>query len=550
MPPTTSGQNQAAASPLRTVALVLTVFAVLALLVCLFLTLGTSVGVAFAVVAALAAGASAFAFSRAGRVRLPPKASGFAQEQTADRLAGLLNSAMDAIITVNEAQDIVLYNLGAEKIFGWPAEQVLGQSLNQLIPERFHTAHGQHMRRFGYTGVTSRRMGGVALVYGRRADGQEFPVDASISQLDSVDGKLFTVILRDASERLRGQQEHARLSALLDSAMDGIVTVDEAQKIVLYNRAAESIFGWPAAAVLGEGLEKLLPSRYRKSHATHVQTFATTGTTSRSMGDGTVLYGQRASGEEFPVEASISQLLTPQGKLFTVILRDVSERVRAQEELSVFAAEAHTIREAEKSRVARELHDDLAQSLTALKMDTIWVRSNLADVNPPVAEKLADMLSMLDATVAATRRIAADLRPLLLDDLGLVPALEWLVNNFTQRHGVACTLSVDQEVDLPEPYATAIFRIVQESLVNVSKHAQASHVDVSVVRTPDQITLRVADDGRGFLPQAPRTVNSLGLMGLRERALLLKGSISINSQPGQGTQIEVCIPVQQSGVGN
>lgn len=548
MPPNSSSHNQANSSLLRTLALVLAVFAVLALLVYLFLTLGSSISLAFAVVAILAAAAAALAYSGASRVRRLPKAVvGFAQERTVERLAGMLDSAMDAIITVDEAQNVVLYNREAEKIFGWPAQKILGQPLNQLIPERFHAAHGGHIKRFGETGVASRRMGGAALVYARRADGLEFPVDASISQLDSVEGKLFTVILRDASERLRGLQEHDRLSALLDSAMDAIVTVDEAQKIVLYNRAAEKIFGWPAASVLGQELEKLLPPRYRKSHAAHVQTFSATGTTSRSMGDGTVLYGQRASGEEFPVEASISQLLTPQGKLFTVILRDISERVRAQEELSVFAAQAHSIREAEKSRVARELHDDLAQSLTALKMDTIWVRSNLTNGNPQLKEKLADMLSMLDSTVAATRRIAADLRPLLLDDLGLVPALEWLGNNFTQRHGVACTLCVDQEVELPEPYATAIFRIVQESLVNVAKHAQASRVDVSVVRTPDKITLRVSDDGCGFLPQAPRKVNSLGLMGLRERARLLKGSISINSQPGQGTQIEVSIPVPQPG---
>jgi PAS domain S-box-containing protein len=547
VPPTSSSHNQANSSLLRTLALVLAVFALLALLVYLFLTLGSSIALAFAAVATLAGAAAAAAFSRDYRVRLLPKAAGFAQDRAVERLTELLDSAMDAIITVDENQNIVLYNREAEKIFGWPAGEILGKSLNQLIPERFHAAHGGHIKRFGQTGVASRRMGGAALVYARRADGLEFPVDASISQLDSVDGKLFTVILRDASERLRGLEEHARLSALLDSAMDAIVSVDEAQKIVLYNRAAEKIFGWPAAAVLGQALEKLLPPRYRKSHAADVHTFSATGTTSRSMGDGTVLYGQRASGEEFPVEASISQLLTPQGKLFTVILRDVSERVRAQEELSVFAAQAHSIREAEKSRVARELHDDLAQSLTALKMDTIWVRSNLADGNLQVKGKLADMLSMLDATVAATRRIAADLRPLLLDDLGLVPALEWLVNNFTQRHGVACTLCVDQEVDLPEPYATAIFRIVQESLVNVAKHAQASRVEVSVVRTPDKITLRVRDDGCGFLPQAPRKVNSLGLMGLRERARLLKGSISINSQPGQGTQIEVSIPVPQPG---
>ena len=133
------------------------------------------------------------------------------------------------------------------------------------------------------------------------------------------------------------------------------------------------------------------------------------------------------------MDASISQLDTPEGKLFTVILRDVSERVRAQEDLASFAKQANAIREQEKSRVARELHDELAQSLTALKMDAIWARDHLRGDTEGARAKLEEMLAMLDASVAATRRIAADLRPLVLDDLGLVPAIEWLVQNFAQR---------------------------------------------------------------------------------------------------------------------
>ncbi len=339
----------------------------------------------------------------------------------------------------------------------------------------------------------------------------------------------------------------ARLAGLLDSAMDAIITVDAEQRIVLYNRAAEKIFGWPSDQALGEPLEKLMPERFRGGHAGHIRRFASTGTTSRRMGDGTVLYGQRVGGEEFPMEASISQLDTADGKLFTVILRDVTERARTREELSAFASEAHAILEGEKTRIARELHDELAQSLTALKMDTIWVRDNFPARAQAAAAKLADMLGMLDATVAATRRIAADLRPLMLDDLGLVPAIEWLVQNFEQRTGVACTLTVDEDVVLHEPYATAVFRIVQESLANVAKHAAASEVQVRIDRVPGNVVLQVRDNGRGFLTDAPRKPYSLGLMGLRERTQLLKGNIHIDSQPGQGARIDVRIPVAEKG---
>jgi PAS domain S-box-containing protein len=463
-------------------------------------------------------------------------------------LAGLLDSAMDAIITVDERQHIVLYNLAAEKIFGWPRHDILRQPLEKLIPARFRQNHADHVQSFGTTGVTSRRMGGLRVVYGLRANGEEFPMDASISQLGTPQGKLYTVILRDITERLQAEERHARLAArlagLLDSAMDAIITVDEHQRIVLYNRAAEKIFGWTSEQMMGALLDQLLPARFRGSHGAHMHRFERTGTTSRRMGDGTVLYGLRASGDEFPMEASISQLDTAEGKLFTVILRDITERVRAQDELSSFAAEAHALREGEKSRIARELHDELAQSLTALKMDTIWLRDNAPAEPGKAAAKLAEMVTMLDTTVAATRRIAADLRPLLLDDLGLAPAIEWLAHTFTQRTGIACDVAVDEDLELQEPYATAVFRIVQESLANVGKHARASEAGVVIARNAHVVNLEVRDNGRGFATEAPRKPHSLGLMGLRERAQLLKGTVAIDSRPGKGTRIQVRIPVQ------
>lgn len=501
------------------------------------------------------AGWGKFGFSRPTRTvpfssvdRLAAASGDADPDNAAALLAGVLDSAMDAIITINEEQRVILYNRAAEKIFGWPRGDVLGQSLEKLIPARFREGHAAHVGRFGTTGVTSRRMGALTVLKGLRADGEEFPIDASISQLETPRGKLYTVILRDITMRLQAQEQHERLSArlagLIDSAMDGIITVDEGHRIVLYNRAAEKIFGWPVAEAMGHTLDKLLPERFRRNHGDLIRRFAATGVTSRRMGDGTLIHGLRANGEEFPMDASISQLQAADGKLFTVILRDVTERVRAQEERSAFAAAAIAIREEEKTRVARELHDELAQSLTALKMDTIWVRERAGGVPQEAAAKLDGMLAMLDRAVASTRRIAADLRPLLLDDLGLVPAIEWLASNFTQRHGVPVSLSVDQDLDLREPYATAVFRIVQESLVNVAKHAAATRVSVDIEYAGGEIVLAVADNGRGFSTSAPRKPQSLGLLGLGERAQLLKGTANVTSKPGEGTKVDVRIPVE------
>jgi signal transduction histidine kinase len=158
------------------------------------------------------------------------------------------------------------------------------------------------------------------------------------------------------------------------------------------------------------------------------------------------------------------------------------------------------------------------------------------------------MQSLLKSTVAATRRIAADLRPLLLDDLGIVPAVEWLAENFTQRTGVPCRLTIgDPDLELDSVRATAVFRIVQESLTNIAKHAGAADAEVSIVEEGDWLVIRVSDDGRGFTPQDPRKPASFGLVGVRERAALLRGEALITSAIGEGTTIEVRLPFATEG---
>ena len=347
------------------------------------------------------------------------------------------------------------------------------------------------------------------------------------------------------------QSAQARVGDIVDTAMDAVISVDESQRIVLYNPAAEKVFRWPRAAVLGQPLDMLLPERLRGGHRAHVAQFGRSGTTSRRMGDPRILSGLRANGEEFPIEASISQHTEGSRRLFTVILRDVTERVRAdealrrsQDELRELSAAAHTIREQEQRRVAREIHDELGQALTALKMDVAWMLGNLSAGSPTLNEKLNIMQSQLDATVAATRRISADLRPLMLDDLGLMPAAEWLAQNFSERTGIPCRLQIrPPDIELAEPHASALYRILQESLTNVARHARASRVDVILEQVDGALKLTVRDDGRGFSPGETRAQKTYGLLGLRERTILLGGEASITSEPGRGTTVEVRIPV-------
>ena len=351
------------------------------------------------------------------------------------------------------------------------------------------------------------------------------------------------------------QSTEARMGDIIDSAMDAIIAVDESQHIVLYNPAAEKVFLWPREAVLGRPLDMLLPERFRADHRAHIRRFGEAGVTSRRMRRYTVLEGLRSDGREFPIEASISQHSESGKKVFTVILRDVTERVqaenelrRSQQDLRELAAVSQSAREQEKTRIARELHDELAQSLTALKMDLAWTSERLGAKESALSDKIARMQALLDTTVAATRRISADLRPLMLDDLGLAPAVEWLIESFRERNAIECELIAPvEDLDFKEPLASCVFRILQESLTNVARHSGASSVQVTLARSNGEIALTVKDDGRGFSPDAPRKPDSYGLLGLRERAYLVGGKVAIDSAPGRGVRIDVRIPLVQPG---
>lgn len=348
----------------------------------------------------------------------------------------------------------------------------------------------------------------------------------------------------------------ARVSGIVESAMDAIITVDEKQRIVMFNAAAEDMFGCPREQAMGIALDWFIPDRYRAAHSGHVRRFSETGVGSRRMGASRIIMGLRRNGEEFPVDASISQIAEHGTKFYTVILRDVTERVRTEEalrrsreELREMASVSHLVREQEKSRIARELHDELGQAMTALKMDVNWVSEQLPEGTDLVRRKLERMLILLDSTVTATRRISAELRPLILDDLGVIAAVEWLVENFTQRTGVICELEVsDAELTWEDPLSTAIFRIVQESLTNIARHAKATRTSISIAQTNTDVLISVTDNGAGFSQKDDRKPSSFGLLGLRERANLLGGEADIVSAPGKGTRIEVRLPLPAAEV--
>jgi two-component system sensor histidine kinase UhpB len=347
----------------------------------------------------------------------------------------------------------------------------------------------------------------------------------------------------------------ARLMGIIRSSMEAIITVDETQRIVIFNPMAEQVFKCAATDAIGAPLSRFIPARFRAAHEKHVDQFGITGVADRKMGEMRVLFGLRGTGEEFPIEASISQIQDGPGKLYTVMLRDVTARVQAEdalrasrEELRELSANLQHVREEEKTRIARELHDDLGQQLTALKMDLATFEQALESdkaSSPTLLKQLHGMRRLIDMTVASVRRIAADLRPVMLDDLGLIPAIEWLTTDFTHRYGIDVDRKIETgDIRFTRPGATAIFRIVQEALTNVARHADATLTTLTIKLDTTDCLLRISDNGRGAKDTGARHHNSFGLLGVRERAHMLGGTVGIHTASGQGFTIAVTLPLR------
>ena len=216
---------------------------------------------------------------------------------------------------------------------------------------------------------------------------------------------------------------------------------------------------------------------------------------------------------------------------------------RSREELRALSRHLQTIREEEKARIAREVHDELGSTLTALKMDLDWLGEHLESAPGPIAQKRATMGKLVEAAVAATRRIVTDLRPSILDDLGLAAALRWQATEFAKHTGARVDVDAPETgLHIDRDIALALFRIFQETLTNVARHARATEVAVKLSSNDDALILRIRDNGVGLSEDDLRKPTSLGIRGMRERARQLGGDISVSAEPGSGTTVIISIP--------
>ena len=218
---------------------------------------------------------------------------------------------------------------------------------------------------------------------------------------------------------------------------------------------------------------------------------------------------------------------------------------KGREHLRALAAHLQNIREEERARVAREIHDELGQTLTALKMDLSWLASRLPKDQDLLLQKTETMSKLVDTTIQSIWRITAELRPGILDDLGLTAAIEWQAQEFQSRTGIKCRfISGKRNPDLDQDRSIAVFRILQETLTNVARHAQATRVKISLIRMRGDLVLEVRDNGKGISEKDIFRPRSLGLLGMRERAHLFGGKLKIHGAPGNGTSVTLKIPLK------
>lgn len=335
-----------------------------------------------------------------------------------------------------------------------------------------------------------------------------------------------------------------RLAGIVISAREGIITIDESQRILLFNHAAGAMFLCPAAEAIAQPIGRFIPELSRAADSQHISDSGCTKVNGLATGAPEEIRGLRANGEEFPVEVLISQSSSGGQKLYTILLRDITERKNMEEELRDLGARLLSLQDEERRRVAKELYDNLNQLMAILSIDLLQLDREIPEPNNALHARVQDLWSRSQEISSEIRRLSYQLHPSKLDHLGLEAAVKGLCNEASEHHSLKTEFRHSGfPAALPKEISLCIFRIAQESLHNVIKHSGACEALVVLEKSLQAVRLSVSDEGCGFDRGAARTKRGLGLISMRERLRPVGGEILISSQPSRGTRIDVSVPL-------
>lgn len=334
--------------------------------------------------------------------------------------------------------------------------------------------------------------------------------------------------------------EELPVRELLDSAPDGFIVADESGTIVFANRTADQLFGYTPDEIVGQPISMLIPEHLRDAHVKHRTTYQEKPTV-RPMGLGLNLVGLKKDGSEFPIEISLSPVRRGDQVLFTAIVRDVTDRLRLQEERMALEMELEA--ERERHRIAMDLHDGTIQDMYGVALTLELAQAQVDDERFADAEYVERAADQLRSVILGIRNYIFDLRPRQFEG-NLSRALLDLANEFQENSQIETSIDVDDDVPADPATALAVYNIAHESLSNIHRHAQARKVHFQLHHMDGTANLTISDDGVGFDPATSRSPGHRGLHNIALRAQSINGNLKIESSPGRGTQLDLKFPAR------
>ncbi len=465
---------------------------------------------------------------------------------------GLLESAPDAMVVASPEGRIVLVNAQVEELFGYKREELVGKRIEQLVPKRYRGRHLRHRETY-FAAPRSRPMGEDLELYALRKDGTEFPVEISLSPLQTEGGVLVTSAIRDISERQRAraalQESEERLRLIVEGAKDfAIIMLDPGGRVLTWNQGAERLIGYRPEEIIGRHFSVFFTAEDTRSGKGQ-QMLRLARAKGQEGGEG---WRVRKDGSRFWAYGVLSALRDEKGHLrgFSKITQDVTPRRQAEESLRELSGRLLRLQDEERRRLARELHDSTGQTLTALSLSLSALGQHLRAANNPAASRaLADSLELANEASREIRAMSYLLHPPLLDEAGLGDAVPWYIEGFTKRTGIQVDLEVSPQLPrIPSELETALFRILQECLTNIRRHSGSKTAKVRLALDTVYVTLEVRDYGKGLSPGALRKVGStftefgVGIRGMQERVRQLGGEIEFGPA-NPGTRVRAVLPV-------
>ena len=331
--------------------------------------------------------------------------------------------------------------------------------------------------------------------------------------------------LRDSEERLR---------AILETAVEGIITIDERGTVESFNLAAERIFGYRPAEVIGKNISMLMPAPHREQHDSYLSNYRHTGH-AKIIGIGREVSGRRKDGTIFPMDLSVSEVRLAERRLFTGFIRDITERKRLEKEIL-------EISERERRRIGHDLHDGLCQHLAGVEMMSQVLEQKLSARSRDAARRASEIAKNVREAISQTRSLARGLSPVTLESEGLMSALQELAESTGKIFGVSCRFDCDPPVSVADhAAATHLFRLAQEAVANAIKHGRAKRVSIQLTGDRGRVILKVDDDGAGFPAEIFKS-KGMGLRIMQSRAGMMDGTLAIERNSAGGATVICSVP--------